>query len=560
MDVKPPCRDNPAFHRCSLFPMQNLFRKSFSQVQQNWQSGVTVALVSVPLSLSLAIASGAPPITGIITAVWAGLISAFFCASDYNVIGPAGALSGILMAFTQQFGAEALPALAVVSGLGILLFWLLKWDRYLVFIPGSVMHGFTLGVALTIGLGQLNFALGLRNMPSHPHFLENFWETILHLPAAHFPSVIATAATIGILWLFIRFAPRVPGAIVAAGIGIVIGKMASMGLLDLGLLSIQQKFGELHGNIILVPAFSLDWLNTAFFHTAATVTIVAVLETLLSGKIAGMMTKTKFSEGREVFGLGLANIASGFLGGLPATGVLARTALNVKTGAKSRVSSGINALVVAVLSLLFFGWFQYMPLPVVAGILIVAAIRMVETEHFVTLFRFNIYDFFLAMTVGVLTAAVDALVGLSVGAIVSLLIAVRRLSHGQCEITLHQGARMVARVGKEMIMDTETADTAVYRFAGELNYFNSLAHAESVGRLQSPRIILSLRNLFDIDLDGLHALEEIIGNLEKSQKSIWISGATGQVKKVLAKTSWYSRMEGENRIFESTTEALNHVK
>lgn len=536
---------------------KNFFGNALDQVRSNWQSGVTVALVSIPLSLSLAIASGAPPITGIITAVWAGLVSAFFCASNYNVIGPAGALSGILMAFSLRFGPEALPALAVISGLGVLFFWLLKWDRYLVFIPGSVMHGFTLGVALTIGLGQLNFALGLKGLPSHPHFVENFLETMVHVPASHLPSVALTLITIAILFLIVRYAPRIPGAIVVAILGIVIGKLSTDGYLDLGLMTIQQKFGDLHGNIVILPTFNWMWMNGEFFRTAATVTIVAVLETMLSAKIAGMMTKTKFNESREVFGMGLANIASGLFGGLPATGVLARTALNVKAHATSRVSTGINALVVCIISLLFFGWFQYMPLPVVAGILIVAAIRMVETEHFAALLRFNLYDFLLAMVVGVLTVAVDALAGLMVGAIVALLIAVRRLSRGQCEVTLHRDGQVVARIGKDVIGKKDDAsDTAVYRFAGELNYFNSLSHAESIAQLKPKTIILSLRNLFDIDLDGIHALKEMIDELRKSGKAVCISGPTGQVRKTLAETHWFKAMESDNAVFESTTAAL----
>src|SRR3989344_6711779 len=147
----------------------------FRNIASNWRSGLTVALISIPLSLSLAIASGATPIMGIITSVWAGIVAAAFGGSEFNVVGPAGALSGILASFALSFGAEMLPLLAILSGTLIFVFFLLRWDRYLIFIPSSVMHGFTLGVGLTIGFGQLNFALGLKNVPMHESILRNIY-------------------------------------------------------------------------------------------------------------------------------------------------------------------------------------------------------------------------------------------------------------------------------------------------------------------------------------------------------------------------------------------------
>ena len=125
---------------------------TFDQIKKNWQSGLTVALISIPLSLSLAIASGATPLQGILTAIWAGFIYAFFAGSRYNVVGPAGALSGILALYAFSHGAAALPMLAIVTGVLIYGAYLLRLERYLVFVPASSLHGFTLGVALTIGL------------------------------------------------------------------------------------------------------------------------------------------------------------------------------------------------------------------------------------------------------------------------------------------------------------------------------------------------------------------------------------------------------------------------
>lgn len=156
------------FHGRSMSP-----HAAFLQVQKNWKAGLTVALVSLPLSISLAIAANATPVMGLITAVWAGLVAALFGGSNFNVVGPTGALSGILAAFAIQNGVEMLPLLAIASGLVVLLAYALRWDRYIIFIPSCVMHGFTLGVAFIIGLNQLNFALGLSGLSSHEKFILN---------------------------------------------------------------------------------------------------------------------------------------------------------------------------------------------------------------------------------------------------------------------------------------------------------------------------------------------------------------------------------------------------
>jgi hypothetical protein len=193
------------------------------ELSANWKSGLTVALVSVPLSLSLAIASGAAPITGIITAVWAGLIAAALGGSEYNVIGPAGALSGILAGVTLTFGASVLPLVAILAGAVIFAFYILRWDRYLVFIPSSVMHGFTLGVGVTIALGQINAALGLQGLKVHESLLMNFYESLLHAGQTQLPTFILFAATLALLFGIARLAPRIPGAVVAAIMGIAIG-------------------------------------------------------------------------------------------------------------------------------------------------------------------------------------------------------------------------------------------------------------------------------------------------------------------------------------------------
>lgn len=536
-----------------------MMKNVFKEIAANWKSGLTVALVSVPLSLSLAIASGTTPIVGIITAVWAGLVAAAFGGSRFNVIGPAAALSGILAAYVLTHGAEILPLVAILSGALIFVIYLLRWDRYLIFIPSSVMHGFTLGVGLTIGLGQLNFALGLKSLPVHESFLLNLWESLKHITDAQTPTFLLFAIMLGLLFACARWFPRIPGAVVVAVLGIATGFASEAHLLPFTVQTLLSKYGEFHATLIRIPSISRSSIDLELVKLVFTVSVVAVLETLLSAKIADGMTNTVFDQKKEMLGLSLANLVAGFFGGMPATGVLARTALNAKSGATSSTSSGLNALFILLIALLLFRGFQYLPLAAVGSILVFAAMRMVELEHFRKLFVFDLSAFWLSMLVALLTFAVDPMVGILVGATMALLGFVQHLSKGQSELTLHKNKKLVARIPHHRLNEYEGSDLIVYRFAGELNYFNGKSHEDAIRKIDAETIILSLRNLFYIDLDGVDTLRKIIDDQKKRGKTVYVTGASEYILPLLEKAPWFVRKEKEGRIFASTTDALKFL-
>ena len=161
--------------------MKNLLGFFAVNLKNNWKSGITVSLVSIPLSISLAVAANATPLMGIITAIWAGLLASILGGSNFNVVGPTGALSGILAIFAISHGAGALPSLAIVTGLIIIIFFVFHLEKYIILIPSSVIHGFTLGVAFIIGLNQINFALGLKDLSAHEHYIQNVFESLKNI-------------------------------------------------------------------------------------------------------------------------------------------------------------------------------------------------------------------------------------------------------------------------------------------------------------------------------------------------------------------------------------------
>ncbi len=544
-----------------FLPASRMTANLLRQIERNWKSGLTVALISLPLSLSLAIASGAAPITGIITAIWAGFVGALLGGSEFNVIGPAGALSGILASFALTFGAGYLPMLAMISGLLIIVFYFFQWDKYLVFIPSSVMYGFTLGVGLTIALGQVNAAFGLKGLPVHDTLLGNFMESLQHVGQADPATAALFLSGLVILFALVRFAPRVPGAVVIAIIGIAVGYCTEAHILPLAVQTLYSKYGSLQATIIQVPAFTLPPLDLAFLKAVFTVAVVAVLETLLSAKIVDTMTGTRFDQRREVRGLAFANIASGLMGGLPATGVLVRTALNVKTGATSRVSSALNAIFVLIIALLLFWGFQYLPLAAVASILVFASIRMVDFREFKKLYLFDQRSFWLAIAVAVLTFAVDPMIGILVGATISLLGFVAKLSQAQSELTLHRDCHTpLLRIPHHRLHEYEhECDIVVYRFAGELTYFNGKSHEDNIRKIKAKTIILSLRNLLYIDLDGLEILREIVHRSERAGHVMILTSISEFVRPLLESAAWFREKNDAEMVFKSTTDALTFL-
>ncbi len=535
------------------------------RISQNWKAGVTVALVSVPLSISLAIASGATPMSGIITAVWAGLLAALFGGSHFNVVGPAGALSGILAAYALVHGADTLAIVALIAGIFILISWALKLERFLVFVPGSTIHGFTLSVAIIIALNQLNSALGLTGLTKHEQFILNVWESLKHIGHVSAPTFLTFALGLALLFILLRLLPKIPGAIVLAPIGILLGYLATHKVVPMSLATIGSTYPGLSASLFDLPHFVI---NQSIISTAVAVAFVAILETMLSAKIADGMTKTLYSERKEMFGLGLANIASGIAGGLPATGVLVRTALNVRAGATHKMAAGINAIAVAIISLVLFTWFAYLPMAVIAAILVFASIRMVGAEHFIRYFKYDKVGFALAMLVTATSVYKDPTMGLLVGIGASLLVFMEKLSRGQFEMVINNQAKGSTSLiqGEKLnwngIENGSPEHALVYSIKGQLAYINSQAHLSRfrTGLNGYNWVVLRLRELYFIDSDGVDALAEIIDTVQLQNRKVAISGVNAFTVKALEQVKSFRKLEDAGLVFSKTEEALLYIK
>jgi len=530
-------------------------------IKKNIKSGVTVSLVSIPLSVSLAVASGATPLTGIITAIWAGLCAAIFGGSNFNIVGPTGALSGVIATYALINGPASLPILTVIAGGIILIAYLLKLEKYLVLIPSSVIQGFTLGVAFIIGFGQINYALGLQNIPQHQTLFSNVTESFRHISSISLPAVTIFLLFLGILILIRKVAPNIPGVIILAPIGIIIGYLAKVSLLPFTVQTLGSKFGTISFTFFQIPNINF---NPILLETAAVVALIAILETMLSARIADGMTGTKHNERKELMGLGLANIVSGLVGGMPATAALARTSFNIKTGATHKTSAIVNVITIAIISIFFISYFTYLPMPVIAAILVFIAIQMVDAKNYIKFWRYERASFFISILVAIVMIFKDPTIGILIGISISMLIFVNKLSHGQFDLKINnfRDGLIDSVAGEEIKELKENADILLYSFKGKLCYINSRAHVNRfLKSLEKYHyIVLRLREVYFMDLDGIEALDEIIDIAEKrGQKVILTSIDTGVLGLLEQSSRGYKKLKEKKLIFQKAQFALEYL-
>ncbi len=544
--------------------------------RENWKSGITVALISIPLSIALSIASGAGPIPGLVTGIWATLIASIFGGSNYNIIGAAGALTTTLFAATLiaplGLGALILPVLAILVGLIILVIWILGADRFLYYIPSSVMYGFAGGVAFLIAASQLFDATGLSALKRTGTFLGDISLFIANRSGTDMHTIGAFLIFLaGILFLK-KFFKAVPAVIPISILGIIFGFIETRYVSGIDLITIGDKFGAFSGALIaVVPWSSIPSLFKPEYlipllKVSGIIALIAVLETLITAKIGDKITRTQSSSRKELLGLALANIGSGAMGGLPATGVFIRTGANIKAGATHRMSATIAAVVTAIVALIVIPAFSYLPVAVIAAILMNTALGLIETEKFKEFWHQEKTSFCIAILVASITVLEDAGIGVLVGALLSLLIFADRVSHGRFDMILNykDGTKEDQRGAKILHLPHDKEITvATYSIAGSLGYIDSERHSGNLRHLAHAKnvdqVIIRLRDLFTLDIEGSEVLAEAIKELEHRGKLVYISSANPYVKSQIEKMPEAQGLISAGRFCGKTSEALQKI-
>ncbi|WP_280803436.1 SulP family inorganic anion transporter [Aurantimicrobium minutum] len=524
-------------------------RADYSALPRSWKqdllAGVTVGIVALPLALAFGVSSGVGAEAGLITAVVAGFIAAVFGGSNVQVSGPTGAMVVVLAPIVATHGAGSVVIVGLMAGVLVVLLGLFRLGRAVAFIPWPVIEGFTLGIAVIIFVQQIPAAVGSPEFAESPNAVISAWNAIqattLDLALWSLGAVLIVAL---IMVVTPKFIPVVPGSILGIILMTVIAEvtgspLARIGELpsSLGLPSLPDFAGVPLGELI-VPALA--------------VAALASIESLLSARVAAGMANTgTFHPDRELVGQGLASIGSALFGGMPATGAIARTAVNVRSGAKTRMAAVVHAGVLLAVVYLATGPVSRIPLAALAGVLMVTAIRMVPSAAAWRILRSTKHDALIFVVTAVITVTLDLVEAVVVGIIVTVLFSLRAwfLRNRLIEVPLPEPARS----GDDRIV--------VFRIEGALFFgVADKIHGLITSHPNVSVVIVQLSGVQFLDATGAQILADIVMQLERDGKTAILKGIPAQHRELVMRVGALGKLRHPNHVFEDFDLAVAHAR
>lgn len=389
--------------------------KSYSKKQliNDLVAGLIVAIIALPLSIALAIASGVSPEKGLYTAIVAGFVIAFLGGSNVNISGPTAAFATIVAGIVAQHGTGGLIIATIMAGIILVFMGIFKFGSLIKYIPHTITTGFTSGIALTIVIGQVKDFLGLTFDPSLPtvETLEKLEAIGKSIGSFNWQALVVGTAAMAILIIWPKISKKIPGSLIAVVAGVIMVKALNMDVNTVGdLYTISRDLPKFS-----LPEFSLESVKL-LIPNAFTIAILAAIESLLSCVVSDGMINDRHNSNTELIAQGVGNICSGLFGGIPATGAIARTAANVKNGGRTPVAGIVHAAVLLLILVVLMPYAAWIPMPVIAAILFMVAYNMCEWRQFVKICRTSpATDIIVLVLTFVLTVAFDLVVAIAVG-------------------------------------------------------------------------------------------------------------------------------------------------
>ncbi len=510
---------------------------SAKQLTADLVSGLIVGIVALPLAIAFAIASGVSPEKGIITAIVAGGLISLLGGSRVQIGGPTGAFIVIVYGIVQEHGVEGLTVATFIAGFFILILGLVRMGSLLKYIPYSLIVGFTSGIAVVIFSTQIKDFFGLTTGPIPADFLEKWEVYVQAIGSLNIQALLIAVGTILIIVLTPKVLPKVPGSLLA-----ILLCTAVVQLFHLPVETIGSRFGEIP-NTFPMPQFpSVDF--AAFkdlLQPAIAIALLGSIESLLSAVVADGMVGGRHRSNMELVAQGGANIASALFGGIPATGAIARTATNVKSGGRTPIAGLVHAGVLLLIMLAAAPLAKLIPLACLAGILVVVAYNMGEWSSFYSVLRSNRYDGLILVATFLLTIIFDLVVAIEVGIVLSSFIFMKRMSD-LAHIDLVQPEETDAADGEAMFEEELQAipdGVVIYEIEGPLFFGASQKFQQTMNdiREQIDVIILRLRHVPMIDATGMYRLREVIKYYRKHKTRVIISGASESIRSELLKAN-----------------------
>lgn len=509
-------------------------------------SGVVVAIVALPLAIAFAIASGVRPEQGLYTAIVAGLVISTLSGSRVQIGGPTGAFVVLVLSVVQQHGYDGLAVATMMAGVLLLAMAFARMGSVIRFIPYPVTVGFTAGIAVVIAVGQIPAALGLDLTEEHSEFVPRLVSYLEALPSTSLEAVAITLLTVAAIRITPRVVRHVPGPLV----GIVLAALVTK-LFGLDVATVGSRFGGVPTDL---PSFRWPSVAAAdippLIAPALAIALLAGIESLLSAVVADGMTGGRHRANAELLAQGFANLASPLMGGIPATGAIARTATNVKNGGRTPIAGIVHALTLVVVLTSVGQAVSAVPMAGLAGILLIVAWNMSEVESFRRLLKGPRSDVLVLLITFGLTVLVDLVVAIEVGVVLAALLFMRRMS----EVSIIRPVNGEANGAEPPAGDVVEPDrplppgTEVFEVAGSFFFGSAQRFSDVLSEIESHPsvVILRMREVLALDSTGLHALETVHAGLGRAGTRLLLSGVHSQPRAVLERSGALDRVGREN--------------
>lgn len=518
---------------------------TLKQFQGDLMGGLTVGVVALPLAIALAIASGVKPEQGLYTAIVAGFVIAVLGGSRTQISGPTGAFVVIIYGIVQKYGYDGLVVATLIAGVMLVLMGLARMGALLKFVPYPVIVGFTSGIAVIIFSSQINDLLGLNIEKVPADFVEKWVEYIRYFSNIDPYTLAVGAASLVIIIVWPKVTHRVPGQLIA-----ILAVTFAVQYFQIPVATIETRFGGMPTGLPSPQLPTVTWsVFRELFTPALTIAILAALESLLSSVVADGMTGTRHRSNMELVGQGAGNIASAIFGGIPATGAIARTATNIKSGGQTPVSAIIHAVFLLLVLLLIGKWAAMIPMATLAAVLIVVAYNMSEWREFKHLLKSPRGDIAVLLATFFLTVFIELTVAIQVGILLAAFLFLQKMSkEAHVDVitdTLQEDEEFRSRDMSKIDIPKQVEVFEVY---GSL-FFGAVSQFKESIRIVTNKpkvIILRMRHVPTIDASGVHILEELVNEAHSSGCIIVFSAVSRSVYRVMRKSGFVDMVDRRN--------------
>ncbi len=508
-------------------------------------AGIIVAIIALPLSIALALASGVTPEKGIYTAITAGFVISFLGGSRVQIAGPTAAFATIVAGIVAKNGFEGLVIATLLAGIILILMGFLRLGSLIKFIPYTITTGFTAGIAVTIVIGQIKDFLGLTIVTEEPliETMDKLKGVIRFIDTINWQAVIVGVVCMAVLigWGYLPgFCKKIPPSLIAVLVSIAMVKGLNMKVNTIGdLYEISNKLPT-----ISIPAFSLKTVRNVL-PDAFTIAILAAIESLLSCVVADSMVNSRHRSNMELIAQGAGNIVSALFGGIPATGAIARTAANVKNGGRTPIAGMVHSVVLLLILVVLMPYAALIPMPAIAAILFMVAYNMCGWRKFVHLCKTSPKsDIIVLVVTFVLTVVFDLVAAIEVGVLMAAILFMKRMS----DVTEVAGWKMVDDEDDpdSLSLRTVPKNTMVYEISGPL-FFGAADKILAITLDEKMNcLILRMRSVSAIDATAMHNLEGMLAECEKKHIRLIFSHVNEQPMHVMQKAGFVERVGSEN--------------